>query len=135
MRKLKARSGSESVHPLRLLGGDLVEASRLKRVITARQARHHFFAESLLTEPSWGMLLQAYLAFVEQRHISVSALCDAAAVPTTTGLRWVAALEQENMLIRTPDPLDRRRVWVGLSPRGISAMKRYFESIGNALPI
>jgi DNA-binding MarR family transcriptional regulator len=81
------------------------------------------------------MLLQTYLAFVEQRRIAVSALCDAAAVPSTTGLRWVTALEQEKMLVRIADPLDRRRVWVELSPRGISAMKRYFESIGDALSV
>jgi DNA-binding MarR family transcriptional regulator len=81
------------------------------------------------------MLLEAYLAFVEQRRISVSSLCDAAAVPPTTGLRWVNKLEEEQMVVRVPDRLDARRIWIELSPRGVSAMSRYFEAIANALPV
>jgi hypothetical protein len=135
MRKLNSTSSTKILVPIRPLPDDLAEASRLKRVITARRARQHFFAASLLAEPSWGMLLEAYLAFVEQRRISVSALCSAAEVPPTTGLRWLTLLEQEKMLIRIPDSFDRRRVWIELSPRGTSAMKRYFQSISNALPL
>jgi DNA-binding MarR family transcriptional regulator len=126
------RSGSL---PFRPLSDELVLAARLRRVITARQARRHFFHPSLLAQPSWEMLLEAYLAFLEEREISVSALSDAAAVPATTGLRWVSKLEDEQMLVRKSDPLDNRRVWIELSPRGVSAMTRYFESIANALPI
>jgi DNA-binding MarR family transcriptional regulator len=118
----------------RPLSDELVLAL-LKRIITARRARRHFFHPSLLAQPSWEMLLEAYLAFLEQREISVSALSDAAAVPSTTGLRWVSKLEDEHMLVRKSDPLDKRRVWIELSPRGISAMTRYFESIANALPV
>ena len=81
------------------------------------------------------MLLEAYYALLEQRRISVSNLCDAADVSRSTCLRWIKTLQEERMLVRKTDPHDRRTTWVELSPRGESAMRRYFEAIANALPI
>ena len=106
---------------------------RIKRVLEARRARDQFLPVSLFSDPAWDMLLEAYLAFLEQRRISVSALCHASRAPSTTGLRWLHKLEDEKLVHRTSDPFDARRSWVELSPGGVSAMAAYFDTVGAAL--
>jgi DNA-binding MarR family transcriptional regulator len=59
--------------------------------------------------------------------MSVSNVCDASAVPPTTALRWIGTLESEGLIVKKSDPLDGRRVFVRLSPKGVSAMEAYFQ--------
>ena len=124
----------KNILPLRAFS-DRQSAEQLKLIIRVRKARKHFFPLSILADPRWRLLLEAYYALLEQRRISVSNLCDAADVSRSASLRWIKTLQEERMLVRKTDPNDHRATWVELSPRGESAMRRYFEAIANALPI
>ena len=106
------------------------DSSRLvKWIIATRAARRQFFDEHLFADPAWDMLLELYSLECDGRRISVSKLSIAAGVPCTTTLRWIDKLESEGLIIRAPDPLDGRRVWIGLSRSGLETMHSYVEQV------
>lgn len=110
-------------------------AGFVRRVIAARAARRNHFEGDLFADPAWDILLELYALRREQRRISVSKLCIAAAVPTTTALRWLDKLHADGLVLREDDPCDGRRVWVALSDKGAKALEGYLQDIGNAFPI
>jgi DNA-binding MarR family transcriptional regulator len=75
------------------------------------------------------MLLELYAIKCEGRRVSTSKLSIAAGVPSTTALRWIDKLEAEELVVRTVDPMDARRIWIALSATGIAAMESYLERI------
>lgn len=82
------------------------------------------------------MLLELYACGLEQQRVSVSKLCAASGVPPTTALRWLDRLVEDELVIRVDDRLDRRRVLVELSCKGMAAMDAYFASLPlEALPL
>ncbi len=83
-----------------------------------------FGVADLFGEPAWDILLDLYLAHLDQREVSVSSACIAASVPPTTGLRYLARLERQGLVKRTPDGIDKRRVLVTLSERAIDLVER-----------
>ena len=60
-------------------------------------------------------MLDLLLAKKEERLECVSNVCAAAPVPSSTALRWIKKLEREGILIRHPDPDDRRCFLITLS--------------------
>ena len=99
----------------------------VRAVIEARALRGQYFEPAFFADPAWDLLLELFLAHLEQRRLSVSALFKAGGIPATTNLRWLAKLEQDALVERENDTLDARRTWVSLSPKGREAMKRYFN--------
>ena len=104
-------------------------------MLKARRVRQDFFGEDLFADPAWDILLEAYASQLLQQRTSVTALCNAAAVPATTALHWVKKLEEEGLLDRRQDPLDARRWWVELSSGANAKMRRYLEAVSLTLPI
>lgn len=99
----------------------------VRAAMAARELRGDYFDPDFFADPAWDLLLELYLAHLEQRRLSVSALFKAGGQPATTNLRWLAKLEQDALAERVNDKLDARRIWVSLSPKGVDAMRRYFE--------
>jgi DNA-binding MarR family transcriptional regulator len=95
----------------------------------ARNTRSFFFADELFADPAWDMMLELYASELGQQRVAISDVCIASGVPVTTGLRWLQKLVNNELVERTPDPLDGRRVWVTLSLSGSSAMRRYFDAV------
>ncbi len=85
---------------------------RLRREIKARRARERAFPTGLFADPAWDILLDLTLARLEHRQTSVSSLCIAASVPTTTALRWIKTLLEQGLIVRRPDRHDRRRHYI-----------------------
>lgn len=111
-----------------------VMANRIRRHLKARRAREHFFGRDLFADPAWDILLEAYAAYSEDQSTSVTALCNAAAVPSTTALRWVRKLEQDGFLARRDDPVDGRRTWIEITPAAAATMRRYIDAV-SVLPL
>lgn len=97
--------------------------------MAARELRGCYFDSDFFADPAWDLLLELYLAHLEQRRMSVSALFKSGGHPATTNLRWLAKLERDALADRVNDKLDARRSWISLSPRGVDAMKRYFDEV------
>ena len=108
----------------------LPPGDRIRRIIQARQVRARFFDAELFADPAWDILLDLAAAKSERRRVSVTSLCIAAGVPATTGLRWISQMVDAGLLVRIPDPHDRRRAHIALDDTTADAMARYFEAIG-----
>jgi hypothetical protein len=90
-----------------------------ERLLRRRRQREAFFGKHLFADPCWDMLLDLYVSRKKRlRPMSVSSLCIASAVPATTALRWIDTLVQEGLVVRQPDPRDKRRVLVSLTDEG-----------------
>ncbi len=102
-----------------------IDLDRVRAVIRARRARDRFFPPDIFGEPAWDMLLDLACAAVERRDVAVSSLCIAAAVPTTTALRWIRNLCDLGLFERRDDPADARRAFISLAPASMTAIARY----------
>ena len=117
-------------------GGQVVTPQEVRRVIQLRQSRSRFFGqfigEGLFEDPAWDMLLDLFAAELEGNRVSVSSLCIAAGVAPTTALRWIARMTDMGLFVRHPDPVDRRRAFMTLSPRASEAMRAYLVAARKA---
>lgn len=112
--------------------GRRVDAARM--LYRARRWRDRLFGDpALFGEPGWDLLLDLYLARADGKRVPVTSACIGAAVPTTTALRWLGALEEQGLITRQSDNSDARRVFVELSDRANAAMddwlSRYLRGI------
>jgi hypothetical protein len=99
-----------------------------------RRLRSKIFGnEALFGEPAWDILLDLFIAAKEKRKVSVMSACIGSAVPSTTALRWISALEREGLITREDDPDDARRTYVILTEPGYNAMIEYFEAAAKSI--
>jgi DNA-binding MarR family transcriptional regulator len=112
----------------------VIDPEVVMSVIRARRMRTFFLSSDLFAEPAWDMLLELFHAELSHRRVAVKHLSAAAAVPATTALRWLTTLVDEGLCSRRDDPLDGRRVYVELTPKGEQALRRYFAKL-NPTPV
>lgn len=96
-----------------------------------REMRTRFFPEDLFGEACWNMLLDLMVQMHKGRQVSVTSACIASRVPATTALRWITVMIDNGLLIRTGDPVDRRRAFVELTPHALNGLSKYFEAVDN----
>jgi hypothetical protein len=104
-------------------------ARSLREIIRKRQVRKQFFPAELFADPAWDIMLDLAAARLEGKQVSVSSLCIAADVPTTTALRWIKGMTDAGMLARRSDPGDGRRSFIDLSDEAADAMERYIALV------
>ena len=104
----------------------------VREIIRRRQARARFFDSDLFADPAWDMLLDLTASDAEHRRVSVTSLCIASGVPTTTALRWVKQMTDNGIFERVRDTSDKRRVFITLSDKSRDAMASYFAAIGES---
>ncbi len=113
-------------------GASLVSATTarpnyLRALVAARADRDAIFQAGLFSDPAWDMLLDLAVAEATSRPISVTSLCIASGVPTTTALRRIDDLKEAGLLDRVPDPGDRRRILVKLTGTGRERMEAFVQ--------
>ncbi len=109
-----------------------IASAEIRAVIRARRLRDQYFEADLFADPAWDMLLDLFAASLEQRRVSVSSLCIAAAVPPTTALRWIGTMHHAGLFRREADPGDRRRAYIVLSEKAVSGMRGYVAAMRRA---
>lgn len=109
----------------------------IRAMIRGRRLRDQFFEATLFADPAWDMMLDLMAARLEQRQVAVSSLCIAAAVPPTTGLRWIKTLTDSGLFVRIADPRDGRRVFIELSATAAEGIAAYLAAIrrSDVLPV
>ena len=114
-----------------LLSGPAAYADQAAHISRARALRSRAFgaAAELFGDPAWDILLDLYTAHVRGQLISISSATIAAAVPPTTALRYIEALQRHGLVERRPDPDDRRRWYLIPTEAAISAMEAWFAEI------
>jgi len=115
--------------------GDPATIDRLRSIVRARRARDKFFPAELFADPAWDILLELYGSEIGGYRTSVSSLCIGAAVPATTALRWIRALEHRQLIVRTADPDDGRRIFMALSPQAAGAMDALLRAVPASEPL
>jgi DNA-binding MarR family transcriptional regulator len=110
--------------------------AQVRAILGARRRRDRLFEAGLFADPAWDMLLELYLAeLMGKRRLSVGCLCQSAAVPATTALRWIRCLEEKGLAQRAPDPVDARRIFINLSDAGFEAMSAFMLSAAPSVPL
>jgi CheY-like chemotaxis protein len=105
-------------------------AARLRRCMRFERARAELFGRDMVAAPAWDMLLDLLNAQLRGERVSVSSLCVASGGPPTTALRRIADLQAAGLLTRTPDPKDRRRVYVDLTELGQARLDAFLSRFG-----
>jgi DNA-binding MarR family transcriptional regulator len=100
------------------------EAAREQR---RRGLRRKLFDPNLFGEPAWEILLALYVADDVERRLSIAQLTAVTHVPLTTALRWLALLEDQDLVSRTIAPDDQRIVLIELTDSGRRAMNAYLS--------
>jgi hypothetical protein len=109
-----------------------IDPQEVRRAIRSRRLREQFFPAPLIEDPGWDMLLDLFAAELEDRGVSVSSLCIAAAVAPTTALRWIGKMTEAGLFERRPDPLDRRRAFMMLTEPARQGIHRYCQAVREA---
>jgi hypothetical protein len=109
-----------------------IDPRDVRRAIRSRRLREQFFEAPLIEDPGWDMLLDLFAAELEDRGVSVSSLCIAAAVAPTTALRWIGKMTEAGLFERRPDPFDRRRAFMMLTEPARQGMHRYCQAAHDA---
>ena len=107
--------------------------ARLQQVISGRKERKRHLQSIEFKDPAWDMLLELMLAHMRQTPLTVTSLCLAAGVPATTALRRLEDLVRTGFVERHADPVDRRRILVRLTIKGVSAMTQYLKRTASAV--
>jgi DNA-binding MarR family transcriptional regulator len=93
-----------------------------------QEARTGIFGEAVMPEPAWEMLAELMRARMAGQHLSVTSLALSSRSPMTSALRRIEDLIQGGLVARMPDPADRRRTYVELTPEGMARMQIFLES-------
>jgi DNA-binding MarR family transcriptional regulator len=123
LQELTGSRDGEAVRP--------VTAQRIRAHIRSRRLREKFFEPGLFADPVWDILLDLAASRLERRSVSVSSLCIAASVPTTTALRTIKQLVDRGLLVRRGDPSDARRTFIELSLGATKAMETCLDATLN----
>lgn len=106
-----------------------VSEEALTRSIEAWRERSSYLPRELLADPVWGMLLELLQAEVQDRRVSVSRLCSVSEVAPSAAVRWLKALEHQELAVRRIAPQDADDDFVELSSKGRSALRCYFHDV------
>jgi DNA-binding MarR family transcriptional regulator len=98
-----------------------------RSLLRERRDRDLVLATELLGDPAWDMVLDLFATGEAGKTVPVSSLCHGSGVPPTTALRWLSVLAERNLISRTNDPRDKRRVNVSLKPSARASMVKYLE--------
>ena len=109
-----------------------IDAGEVRAMLRLRRLRNNYFSSELFADPAWDMLLDLTAAQLEGEKVAVSSLCIAAAVPPTTALRWIKTMCDAKLFERHADPLDGRRIFIGLSAGASNAMLAYLGAVKRA---
>ncbi len=97
------------------------------------EARTTIFGDAVMPEPAWEMLAELMRAQLAGQHLSVTSLSLASRSPMTTALRRIEDLIQGGLATRVPDPADRRRTHVELTPEGMARMLIFLEGFARTV--
>lgn len=101
----------------------------IRQAMKSRSLRNRFFNPKLFSDPAWDMLLELSAASIVGRRTTLTRLVNRTGIPMTTVMRWIVTLEREGLVTRFADRLDRRQIFLELTPRAHSALASYFNEI------
>lgn len=102
------------------------------RIMVAQlNRRKAHFPEATFEDPQWMMMLELFIAAEEGRNVSISSLCFASGVPSTTALRHIRTLVAKGLFERVSHPRDRRICHVRLAREAKNQMIGYLVTVAS----
>lgn len=124
-----SRTAEPAMKPARPRGFPEGRSALARDLMRQRRKRSAHLPAVLFAEPAWDMLLDLYAAHYEGSPVSVSSLCIASNVPSTTALRAIKTMSDAGCLIRQRDPADGRRIFIVLSDTARASLDAYFDEL------
>jgi DNA-binding MarR family transcriptional regulator len=109
---------------------DLVQLAR--RISHWRRKRDTMFDPVIFADPEWDILLDLFAEGGFGRKVSMSSLCIAAAVPTTTAVRCINAMIDQGVLAKSRDATDARRVLIELTEETRARMRAWLSGVARS---
>ncbi|MGB0919787.1 MAG: response regulator [Alphaproteobacteria bacterium] len=113
------------VHDLDPLADDHCLLASIKLVQNMRRVRDRLFPDCADGDPSFDILLYVEEQSLLGRPVSVTSACHAALIPQTTAMRKIDELVAHGLLVRGPDPRDKRRILLQPAPGADESLRLY----------
>lgn len=113
-------------------GGSLPDAGQhilanAEAAVRRRLLRRQLLGNAeLFGEPAWDMLLDLFINECLDKPVSMSSLCVAAGIPTSSAMKLAQRLCDAGLLYRVPDHRDGRRNFMRISPDVAHRLRAYF---------
>jgi DNA-binding MarR family transcriptional regulator len=102
--------------------------AKVRAALNDRARRREHLSSEFLTEPAWDIMLELYAFEILQHQPTGVELTGRINLPVSTALRWLKALEADDLVESNLHPHTQALVWVGLTPKGSDAMDAYFSA-------
>ncbi|MCK8456679.1 MarR family winged helix-turn-helix transcriptional regulator [Sphingomonas faeni] len=102
------------------------QARRLRATMSA------FLPHDLLVDPAWDMMIDLFIAVGTGERLHVKDLILMSGESAASAMRRIDRLQQAALLIRHPDPVDHRRVHIGITAKGQAAMAAMLDHLFDA---
>jgi hypothetical protein len=107
---------------------------RAEALYGGRRIRNRLFPEGLFGEPAWDILLQLFLADQKGVVVTTAAVQKGANVSPESAARWIALLEEANLVTRSV-PTEDDVVTARLTVDGLERMTRFFAITDGQMPV
>lgn len=106
---------------------DLLELARRTQRMRARIAE--ILPRNVFRDSAWDIMLELFTAAEQKRVVCIKELILVSGETSTSALRRIDRLEAADLLCRSHDPNDHRRVSVALTPKGDEGMRAMLVSL------
>ncbi|MCA1748596.1 MAG: winged helix DNA-binding protein [Parasphingopyxis sp.] len=124
--KLSVVPGLEADDPSEIAPSEI---RKINAYIKAHRRRDLLFSPGMFGDSAWEMLLDLFIAKGETRQVTMDSVCLAVGVPASTAWRKFAALEEDGLVARYPDPDDRRKTMVEVTPVGVHRIRLWLSQL------
>jgi hypothetical protein len=97
------------------VNSDAMLLQHITAVVKSRRVRDKLMPSEIFADPAWDIILDLSIARLNNQKTSVSSLCIAACVPTTTAFRRINKLLKKGHIEKICDPDDARRTFIFIS--------------------
>lgn len=108
-----------------------IEIFRLEREL--RSVRSGIFPAGYFADVAWDVMVDLFVAGSERRKLSIADLAERNRVPLSTLLRYLAVMEEDELIYRIPDHHDKRRVFIKLTPVAEEKLKHSADAAKSVL--
>lgn len=126
-RQLKRLASGRETRPPR------IDAEAVRALVALRRLRTACLGEAA-EEVAWALLLDAFAAHLEARAVPMTSLGLDAGIARSTAHRRTLWLIGEGLLVRRPDPANRRLVLVGLGEGTADRIRAYLSEAARMSP-
>jgi DNA-binding MarR family transcriptional regulator len=107
-------------------GDDLLALA--KSLLRALAEQPDFGARDIVFSPAWQLILELFVAQLEQKPVPVTNACLSLGTAQTTALRYLTDLERRGLIASISDPADGRRRLLRLTPQVESELRSYLQN-------